>query len=42
MIRGGQTPAAHRAGLDRAVTAGIIAVALSGDRDEDATLAAGP
>ena len=41
MIRGGQTPAAHRAGLDRAVAAGVIAVALSGDRDQDATLAAG-
>ena len=40
MIRGGQTPAAHRAGLDRAVAAGVIAVALGGDRD-DATLAAG-
>jgi hypothetical protein len=29
-------------GLDRAVAASAIAVALSGDRDEDATLAAGP
>jgi Transposase len=31
--------AAHRAGLDRAVAAGVFAVALSGDRDQDATLA---
>jgi hypothetical protein len=42
MIRGGQTPAAPRAGLDRAAAAGIIAVALSGGRDEDAAVAAGP
>ncbi len=41
MIRGGQRPAAHRAGPGRAVAAGVIAVALSGDRDQDATLAAG-
>ncbi len=41
MIRGGQTSAARPAGLDRAVAAGAIAVALSGDRDEDAALAAG-
>ena len=41
MIRGGQTSAARPAGLDRAVAAGAITVALSGDRDEDAALAAG-
>ena len=41
MIRGGQTSAARPAGLDRAVAAGAIAAALSGDRDEDVALAAG-
>ena len=41
MIRGGETSAARQAGLDCAVAAGAIAARLSGDRDEDAALAAG-
>jgi len=41
MIRGSETSAARQAGLDRAIAVGAIAVALSGDRDEDAALAAG-